>query len=195
MLWIPFWLRLCCPKYSASIVDFYSDDHIVEWNHAYTSSLLVSKLIQDHGLPAAAELSLSMLMHDIGKVVLRRFSANRFKAALALADADGIPVFQAEEIAIGIDHTEVGGMLLEKWGMPPEMALVARLHHCMEMPAAHVDGMALVQFADWIDCSAREIRCLPPRRELLEAAGLATLDGPAVIEKHREFVEGSEGSQ
>ena len=181
--------------YSASIVDFYSDDHLVEWNHAYTSSSLVGKLMKEHAVAASNDLALAMLMHDIGKVVLRRYSANRFKNATERALADDIPLFQAEEIVIGIDHAAVGGMLLEKWEMPVVAHMAARMHHGDEIPAEYGEAIALVQYADWIDCQARAIKCLPPSDGLIRIAGLTELDSSVLIEQQRQFIEAAEKAE
>lgn len=180
--------------YSASILDFYSYDDIVEWNHAYTSSYLMTNLMHKGILPPSANLPLAMLMHDIGKVVLRRFAPDKFKAAVALSVDDKIPVFQAEELVIGIDHAEVGSMLLEKWGMPPETFVTVGAHHIAETQKEFAVEIALVNLVNWIDSMARSISCVPPKPELLSDTGLGGIDSFALIERQREFIESTEKS-
>jgi HD-like signal output (HDOD) protein len=174
--------------YSASIMDFYSYDDIVEWNHAYTSSYLMTTLMQEGIFPPAPNLPLAMLMHDIGKVVLRRFSPDKFKAAVALSIEERIPVFQAEEIVIGIDHAEVGSMLLEKWGMPAETFVPVGEHHVFREQKEYAFEIALVNLVNWIDSMARSINCIPPNPDFLNETGLGNIDANALVERQREFI-------
>jgi HD-like signal output (HDOD) protein len=181
--------------YSAAILDFYSYDNIVEWNHAYTSSLLMNNLMEEHILPTAVNLPLAMLMHDIGKVVLRRYSPDRFREAITMSQDDVIPVFQAEEVVLGIDHADVGGMLLEKWGMAPETFVTVRQHHCSHAPEEYGVETAMVQLVNWIDSSARSITALRPDQALLSASGLSGINTDAMIERQREFIAASENEK
>ena len=68
------------------------------------------------------------LLHDVGRLVL----ATRFKDAYwtAAAGADGVrSIVDAEQEAFGVHHAEVGGWLLEAWGLPPSIVEAARQHH------------------------------------------------------------------
>jgi len=180
--------------YSTAILDFFSKNDIVEWNHSYSTSVLMSRLIQDDHLLAAPALPLVMIMHDIGKVVLRRYSARQFTEAISRSLDDRIPLDQAEEIVIGINHAEVGGMLLEKWLMPPETYTLVIQHHMNEVPFKYVRETALVQLVNWVDCSARSIESLPPCRELLKASGFESLDSEHLLQEQRELIAASEGA-
>lgn len=69
------------------------------------------------------------LLHDIGKVVLGEYVQVDAAPILSLAFERGISFQHAERAVLGIDHTEVGGMLLQRWGLPEEIVAAARWHH------------------------------------------------------------------
>ncbi len=69
------------------------------------------------------------LLHDFGKVVFAQFMPEEWAAALALSRESAIPLYLAEQKAIGVDHAAVGAMLAEKWQFPNALAESIRLHH------------------------------------------------------------------
>lgn len=175
--------------YSASIMDMFSEDEQNEWNHAYSSSVLMSDIMEEHEIPAASNLPLTVLMHDIGKVVLRRFSPKKFQMAVEMAHRDGIPVFEAENAVIHINHAEVGAWLLEKWQMTEDIFTPVAWHHSKELPPEQfLVETALVQFTNWVDCFARGIPCAQPQKELMDAAGFEEIDNDYWINYQREVI-------
>ena len=175
--------------YSASIMDMFSQDEQDEWNHAYSSSVLMSDIMEEHEIPAASNLPLTVLMHDIGKVVLRRFSPKKFQMAVATARRENIPVFEAENTVIHINHAEVGRWLLEKWQMTEDIYTPVGWHHSSELPPEQfLVETALVQFTNWVDCVAREIPCAQPTKELMDTAGFEEIDNNYWINYQREVI-------
>ncbi len=69
------------------------------------------------------------LLHDFGKVVFSQSFAADFRKALALSAEEGIPLHEAERRLIGIDHAQVGAMLVAKWTFPAAIVECIRDHH------------------------------------------------------------------
>ena len=69
------------------------------------------------------------LLHDIGKIVLGTFVEVDAKPIMELALEDGLSFEVAEQKVLGIDHAEVGALLLEGWNLPREIVDVVRWHH------------------------------------------------------------------
>ena len=162
--------------YSASIMDFFSEDEQIEWSHSHSSSILLTKLISENEFPGLTTLPLSMIMHDIGKVVLRRFSPKKYNFAFQNAMAHKLPIYKVEEAILQLNHAEVGAMLLSKWDIAEEIVKPVLYHHCEGVPESFVAETALLQFANWVDCQVRGIPVCQPSAELLDAAGLTELD-------------------
>ncbi len=69
------------------------------------------------------------LLHDIGKVVLGNFVEVDAEAILQLAIDEQVSFEEAEQQILGIDHAELGAILLESWNLPSSVVDVVRWHH------------------------------------------------------------------
>ncbi|OGV52944.1 MAG: hypothetical protein A2X49_10660 [Lentisphaerae bacterium GWF2_52_8] len=175
--------------YSAAIMDLFSNDEQAEWLHSYSASVLMGNLLKENEIPGLANtLPLSMLMHDIGKVVLRRFSPKKYSLAVSHSVNDRTPSFRAEEAILHINHAEVGGILLEKWDMDEEIIKPVLYHHMENVPKDHVLETALMQFVNWVDCNARDIICLEPTKALLDSAGIEQIDKEYWVEYQKKLI-------
>ena len=69
------------------------------------------------------------LLHDVGHIVLDLFFPELFIQALEKANAEGIPLDQAETEVLGLDHGEVGAILLSHWKFPKPIVNPTAAHH------------------------------------------------------------------
>src|SRR5438552_1219504 len=68
----------------------------------------------------------AVLARDVGRLIL----GARFKDAYWTAGAEPVrSIVDVEQAAFGVQHAEVGGWLLEAWGLPLSIVEAARLHH------------------------------------------------------------------
>jgi HD-like signal output (HDOD) protein len=88
------------------------------------------------------------MMHDVGMLVMDRFYPNEFDAAIKAAQAELIPLHDVEVGMYGFDHTEVGALLAEKWGLTDIMRHAIRYHHSPYEDAEHADTTAIVNLAN-----------------------------------------------
>ncbi len=179
--------------YSASIMEMFSEDEKEEWNHSYTSSVLMANLMKENEIPAASNLPLTMVMHDIGKVVLRRFSPQKYKMTKLRSEEERLPMFKMENIVMQLNHAEAGALLLQKWDMTEDIIVPVLCHHSETVPEEYVLETALVQFVNWVDCRARGISNEPPSRTLMEDAGFEEIDSDYWIEYQKKIIEDIEG--
>jgi len=66
------------------------------------------------------------LLHDIGSLLMYLKLPDEMAQVLQLQKADGIDRINAEKDIIGYDHAEVGGGLLKKWNLPPQICAAVR---------------------------------------------------------------------
>ena len=104
------------------------------WEHSIavgiTSELLASAL----KVKPPAHLFTAALLHDIGKLMLGSYVEVDSSPILALAFKQQIPFEQAERQILGVDHAEVGAILLESWNLPGAMVEAVRWHHQPDSP-------------------------------------------------------------
>ena len=101
------------------------------WNHARMMNRLVNrlyyKLMGRHISPTAATVG---LLHDIGRVaLLQQFPAEYIQMEAMLKERMDLLPDELERAIIGISHQEVGGYLLDWWGLPHQIVESAMFHH------------------------------------------------------------------
>jgi putative nucleotidyltransferase with HDIG domain len=72
------------------------------------------------------------LLHDFGKVVIAQFMPLEFRRALESSQWNEIPLHLALRQDIGVDHAEVGAMLVEKWRFPSDLVETIRHQYSPE---------------------------------------------------------------
>lgn len=95
------------------------------------------------------------LLHDIGKLVLGRADSG-YGSSVSMKDAAPERRVQQERRAYGLDHASLGGLLLNRWGLPSGLERMVAAHHSCEadgeeatyvrladMVAHHVQGEAV----------------------------------------------------
>ena len=68
----------------------------------------------------------SGLLCNVGKIVLGKFLEVDADELLTLAHSDDIPFEEAERRLLGIDHAELGAMLLARWELPEPIVRCVR---------------------------------------------------------------------
>lgn len=146
------------------------------------------------GVPAD-DVYVAGLLHDVGLLVLDQFFSEDFDRLAALRQEIELPLWQHEEDLLGMDHGEVGGLLLGSWSLPPAVVDAVTYHHRPDdAPEKHRKVCEVVQAAELL-CS-EEGWGLPDEHPL-GAEGRATLAGlgfppeqvPAIIEDVRAISE------
>ncbi len=118
------------------------------WKHALAVGIGAEQLAQQKDLEVPDIAFTAGLLHNIGKVALGTFLDADVEKIRAVAFKKEVSFHLAERVVLGIDHAELGSLLLEDWGLSDKLISVARWHHEPdEMPGEHkiVD---LVHIAD-----------------------------------------------
>lgn len=84
------------------------------------------------------------LLHDFGKVVFSEFMTEEFAQVLKKSEEEQITLYQAERNAMGIDHTVVGALLIEKWQFPKGISSLIKDHHAAPPAQAGIDACVFV---------------------------------------------------
>lgn len=69
------------------------------------------------------------LLHDIGKIVINSAPPESLEVIVEVMLEEGISAADAELAVFGADHAEMGGLILERWNLPAELANAVRFHH------------------------------------------------------------------
>ena len=109
------------------------------WHHSMVTGATAKKIALAENDPeqAVADTLMAGLLHDAGKLMLAQEVPALYQDAMALAQRQSIPDWQAERRILGATHAEVGGYLLGLWGLPDPIVEAVAFHHNPSRPSAN----------------------------------------------------------
>ena len=89
------------------------------------------------------------LVHDLGKIILDQYFHDDFMEALKRSHEQKIPMIEAEDSVLGVNHAELGSWLAEIWSLPKNICGAIGYHHNPEATDSESRQLvALVNLAD-----------------------------------------------
>ncbi len=137
---------------STSVFDMIKEKVAGLWEHSLGCALAARSVSDYLKLGDPEELSLSGLIHDLGKVVINAQMPAEYDRIAALVEAEGVSMYQAEFEVLGFSHTDVGRWLSESWRLPEKLILPIRYHH---HPGRVKDGRTSVSVVHLADILVR----------------------------------------
>jgi putative nucleotidyltransferase with HDIG domain len=139
--------------------------------HAQAVSRAAQRIAQELEFRQADDLVAVALLHDVGKLVLPAGPGGLSEVgAPTLATPE--KRIQAERQATGLDHASIGGLLLDRWGLPRRLSAAVAAHHNADQAG---ELATLVRLADMV---AHQAQGEPVDRQLM--LGLAAACGLSV---------------
>lgn len=109
-------------------------DRRKHWQRSFRVATTAQALARRLRRPADAAFTAGML-HNIGELVLDVCLPEAYAAARQASSSRGIPLRQAEQAALGFDHTEVGAEVARHWKLPDVIEHAIRHCHDPELAA------------------------------------------------------------
>jgi putative nucleotidyltransferase with HDIG domain len=102
--------------------------------HSLTTAAISKMLAERIGLSStvSGDCFVAGLLHDFGKVVFAEFIPDEFKLALEKSKEQQLPLHQTELEFIGLNHSQAGKMLAEKWELSDQLIDAIAHHHNLE---------------------------------------------------------------
>jgi putative nucleotidyltransferase with HDIG domain len=143
--------------------------------HALSTQHAADRLAGEVGYEHRDRLTVTSLLHDIGKLVLLHAYPG-YPAQVHQGAQTPEERIHQERRELGVDHALVGGVLARRWGMPVGIATVIERHHSPEA----VGEAAFVRLADMLAHYEQGAPVSPA--EMLQSARMIGL-GPAELRR------------
>jgi putative nucleotidyltransferase with HDIG domain len=101
------------------------------WRHSIGVGVAAKLIADAFGIPTnlKEEYFIGGLLHDIGKIPLNEIFDEEYLKVIRTADMKKVPLIEMENEMLGVNHTEVGKMIAEKWRLSPETYECILNHH------------------------------------------------------------------
>ena len=120
------------------------------WDHSYGCSAIAGFLARRSGLTAVEEIMTGALLHDIGKILIRKQLQDHAETIERTVQSRSMTMIDAEMEIIGISHEKVGLWLAEKWNFPRIIRSIIEYHHTPGLCSAYPKQAAIAHVSDII---------------------------------------------
>jgi HD-like signal output (HDOD) protein len=167
---------------SASVAKMFDGKHTIDidrfWKHSVVTAM-ASKIIVRHLMgvrmmdPESAFCA--GVIHDIGMLIFSQYMANDYTRVCEYARANKIPLLEAEDKILGVNHAQMGKILAERWSLPSDLEYAIVYHHTPNEADKAVPLVNVIHLADNIahdlgcghwDGESRRPECASCRAEL-----------------------------
>lgn len=118
------------------------------WKHSVNTATVARLIVKEFGILTGGKEFTAGLLHDMGKIVLVQYFPNELNMVNRMVKELDLDDVQAENQVVAISHTDIGGLLADKWRLPLEFSEVMRLHHAPALAELNPELTTVIRFAD-----------------------------------------------
>jgi HD-like signal output (HDOD) protein len=100
-----------------------------QWQHSIECGLASRRIAKSIRYADPEEAFIGGVLHDIGKVVILLKMPEAYRRIRKEQLSEKGNALEAENEILGIDHTQIGEMLLQQWNVPQGLSASVRFHH------------------------------------------------------------------
>ncbi len=121
--------------FAMSVINLFENDRtiaeinpLILWKHSIAVGSIARIIAEKLNFSSIEDYFLAGILHDIGKLFFFKFMPLEYAAAMRYMNEIGCYPYEAETEKIGINHTEIGELIAEKWNLPENIRNVTRYH-------------------------------------------------------------------
>ncbi len=168
------------------------------WFHSLYCAVASKGMMRHMGTVLAEEGFICGLVHDIGKIVIAlNLPEETKRVSRELLTEEGRSWWEAEEVVLGFNHADVGGLIARRWNFPEVYCRAIECHHSPGRNKADGDEPEIRLAYSLFEGDA--VAKSPPTNgteqehepdpTALQALGIEPGDYPGLLEKIREDFE------
>ena len=145
------------------------------WHHSLNTALCARTLAAM--LPPSVQEAFTAdqaftggLLHDIGKMALDQSRPALFLAIGRQAELKSIPFQEAEHTLLPFGHGLLGGVLAQRWNLPPALCEIIAFHHTPRAAQVNPRLTAVVSLANEMAHALDDTSDAPPSNALADRA-------------------------
>ncbi|MDR0330137.1 MAG: HDOD domain-containing protein [Chitinispirillales bacterium] len=165
---------------SASVAKMFDGKHTIDidrfWKHSVVTAM-ASKIIVRHLMgvrmmdPESAFCA--GVLHDIGMLIFSQYMPEDYAKVCEYAKANAVPLLEAEDKVMGVNHAYMGKILADKWSLPLDLENAIVYHHAPGKAEKSSHLAHIIHLADIIShnvgCSHWEGEACAPECETCRA--------------------------
>lgn len=111
--------------------DDYSTDTQALWEHSRTTGFYAYTLARNVSKKKDIldDVYVGGVLHDMGKIVMSHVNPDMLDTIRSFCKSKDIEPEILEDLASGVNHAEIGGLLAERWNFPEALVDAIRYHH------------------------------------------------------------------
>jgi len=148
---------------SASVAKMFDGKHTIDidrfWKHSVVTAM-ASKIIVRHLMgvrmmdPESAFCA--GVLHDIGMLIFSQYMADDYAKVCEHVKTDNVPLIDAEDKILGVNHAKMGKILADRWSLPSDLEYAIVYHHTPESADKSSHLVNVIHLADNI---AHDLGC------------------------------------
>ena len=99
------------------------------WKHSVAVAIMAKKISAHFSEVDPGIAFTAGLLHDIGKRFLSSFVADDFEKIMEMGHTETSSFIEAEKAVLGMNHAELGCLIMKKWEFSDDMITAVKEHH------------------------------------------------------------------
>lgn len=99
------------------------------WLHSITCAMMTKEIASKTRQGKPEQYFLLGLLHDMGKVVFAIYFPAEYRQTLEAAQQTATLLFRKEKEIMGMDHSMLSGLLMDRWNFPDNLINPLKFHH------------------------------------------------------------------
>jgi putative nucleotidyltransferase with HDIG domain len=120
------------------------------WKHSLCTASICKVLGKHCGVKQQEETFVAGLLHDIGKLIMKKYFEDDFNEVCNYALNHGVSWNDAENKLLNVSHANLAKVVLRSWNFPPSLIEAIQFHHTLSSGITYPKLVALVNVADHI---------------------------------------------